>query len=158
MLTRISGENTAWKWTYDAGSMELSGQRKVVTGMDSGHITRTLLVSKKHPHLLIVSRGSLGNLDATATPAHASIKVFDWTKTPSSGKGYDYVSDGSVLAYGVRNEVGVMEDAAGHVWGVENSADNLVRIENGKTTDVHLNNPGEKLNYCASLHLPFRSR
>lgn len=133
--------------------MTLSNQRKIVTGMDNGHVTRTLLVSQKHPNLLIVSRGSLGNLDTTATPAHASVKVFDWKKVPSSN-GYNYVNDGKVLAFGVRNEVGIAEDKAGHVWGVENSADNLMR----GSTDVHQDNPGEKLNYCELFIFRISSR
>ncbi|KZV93096.1 soluble quino protein glucose dehydrogenase [Exidia glandulosa HHB12029] len=140
-----SSENSAWSWKYNPTSMTLSSQKTIVTGMDNGHVTRTLLVSKKHPNLLIVSRGSLGNLDASASSAHASVKVFDWKKVGS--KAYDYVKNGKVLAYGVRNEVGIMEDKAGRVYGVENSADNLVRVENGQTTDVHLDNPGEKLNF-----------
>ncbi|EJD35699.1 soluble quino protein glucose dehydrogenase [Auricularia subglabra TFB-10046 SS5] len=144
-----SSENTAWKWSYNSKNMTVGNQKKIVTGMDNGHVTRTVVVSKKHPNLLIVSRGSLGNLDPTASKAHASIKVFDWKNLPSGDKGYDYTKDGKVFAYGVRNEVGIAEDAAGNFWGVENSADNLVRVKDGKTTDVHIDNPGEKLNYCA---------
>ncbi|KAH7096096.1 soluble quino protein glucose dehydrogenase [Auriculariales sp. MPI-PUGE-AT-0066] len=73
------------------------------------------------------------------------VRVFNWTATPEGG--YNYL-DGRVLAYGVRNEVGLAEDRSGVVWGVENrteSADNLVRVNGGVTTDIHQDNPAEKL-------------
>ncbi|EJD53051.1 soluble quino protein glucose dehydrogenase [Auricularia subglabra TFB-10046 SS5] len=144
-----SSSNTAWKWDYNASALTVSNQRKVVTGMDNDdHVTRTLLVSNAHPNLLIVSRGSNANLDmgaGSASAARAAIKVFDWTTLPAGDVGYDYARDGKLLAYGVRNEVGISEDAAGRVWGVENSADNLVRVRSGVSYDVHQDNPGEKL-------------
>ena len=43
----------------------------------------------------------------------------------------------NLLAYGVRNEVGIVEDGAGPLWGVESSADDLTRTVNGTATDVH---------------------
>ncbi|KZV91095.1 soluble quino protein glucose dehydrogenase [Exidia glandulosa HHB12029] len=143
-----SSSNTAWKWDYNATSLKVSNQKKVVTGMDNDdHVTRTLLVSSAHPSLLIVSRGSNNNLDmgATASSGRAQVKVFDWTKLPSGDVGYDFTSQGKILGYGVRNEVGLVEDGAGRVWGVENSADNLVRVRSGVSYDVHQDNPGEKL-------------
>lgn len=74
------------------------------------------------------------------------MKVFDITKVPAGG--YDYATGGEFMGYGLRNEVGLVEDYVGDVWGVENSADNLVRVDkDGKEFDVHQNNPAEKLNY-----------
>lgn len=40
------------------------------------------------------------------------------------------------------------------MWGVENSADDLTRTANGVTTDVHLNNPAEELNYLGDVSKP----
>ncbi|KAF7326136.1 Soluble quino protein glucose dehydrogenase [Mycena kentingensis (nom. inval.)] len=146
-----SSSNTAWKWDYSASTMTMSNQKKVVTGMDNAdHVTRTLLVSTKSPNLLLVARGSNDNLDlgsVNATAARAQVRVFDWTTLPAGDVGYDYNTQGKILAYGVRNEVGLVEDRAGNVWGVENSADNLVRVRQGVTTDVH---QGESLLGAAS--------
>ncbi|KZV91846.1 soluble quino protein glucose dehydrogenase [Exidia glandulosa HHB12029] len=142
-----SSNNSVWKWNYNPTTFALTNQVLLVTGMNNAdHITRTLLVSKKHPDLLAVSRGSNDNLDtASVDPAQgrAAIKVFDLTAVPSGG--YNYATSGTILAYGARNEVGLTEDASGIVWGVENSADQLTRTKNGVATDVHLDNPGEKL-------------
>ena len=172
-LTLVSSENTAWKWNYNSTALTLSNQKKVVINMaNDDHVTRTLLggwcwlfslpspyvlawnvVSAKHPNYLIVSRGSAANVDTTAatkSSGHGQIRVFDWTNLPSGDTGLDFVSKGSLLAYGVRNEVGIVEDGAGHIWGVENSADDLVRVRGGVSYDVHQNNPGEKLHNCTS--------
>ncbi|QPG94835.1 hypothetical protein C2857_007120 [Epichloe festucae Fl1] len=53
-------------------------------------------------------------------------------------------SDGQVLGWGLRNSVGVADDATtGYIWSVENSIDNMKR----KGVDVHNTNPGEELNF-----------
>lgn len=54
-----------------------------------------------------------------------------------------------MIAYGVRNSVGVTEHPiTGGIWSVENSVDDLAR--SGK--DVHQDNPGEELNYHGYLN------
>ena len=121
-------------------------------GTTGTHITRTLLVSRKHPNLIAVSLGSEVNLDLESIdPAlgRAAVKVFDLRAVPSGG--YDYATQGHMLAYGARNEIGLAEDGAGNVWGVENSADQLTRTKNGVSTDVHIDNPGEKLHNCEQI-------
>jgi len=127
-----SSANNAWGWDYDASTLTLTNQRLLVTGMNnSDHVTRTILRSKAHPELLVIARGSASNLDyasANITSGPAQVRVFDWTSVPAGGHTW---LDGAVLSYGTRNEVGLDEDGAGHVWGVENSADNLVRVVNG---------------------------
>lgn len=40
------------------------------------------------------------------------------------------------------------------VWGVENSGDDLTRKVGTTSTDIHINNPAEELNYRASLSSP----
>jgi glucose/arabinose dehydrogenase len=141
-----SSSDIAWSWDYNADSASVSNPRLIVTGMGgTSHSTRTLHISPLHPNLLIVSRGSDGNIDASAattTSGHSQVKVFDLGKVPDGG--YQYASDGGILAYGVRNEVGVTTDLYGHVWGVENSADELER--NG--TSISKDNPAEELNSC----------
>jgi glucose/arabinose dehydrogenase len=142
-----SSRDNAWSWDYDADSASISNPRLIITGMGAtSHSTRTLHISPLHPNLLIVSRGSDGNIDvsaATAASGHSQVKVFDLSKVPDGG--YQYASAGGILAYGVRNEVGVTSDLYGHVWGVENSADDLVR--NG--TSISKDNPAEELHSCS---------
>ncbi|EJD43586.1 soluble quino protein glucose dehydrogenase [Auricularia subglabra TFB-10046 SS5] len=143
----VSSNHTVWKFDYNANTFALSNQQMIITGMNNAdHITRTLHISEKHPNLLSVSRGSNDNLDMLSispSEARAAVKVFDLSAVPAGG--YDYARDGHFLAYGARNEIGLAEDRAGNVWGVENSADQLARTKDGVSTDVHIDNPGEKL-------------
>ncbi|PPQ71370.1 hypothetical protein CVT24_011756 [Panaeolus cyanescens] len=139
-----SSSDIAWSWTYDAASMTASDRRTLITGMHNvGHTTRTLLVSKKYPNLLMASVGSDGNIDLPSfhpASGRAQIRVFDQNTLPSNGVPY---TQGRVLGYGLRNDVGMAEDAAGIVHSVENSMDNAYRTINGVRTDVHNDNPGE---------------
>lgn len=120
-----SSERQAWSWDYDATTMQVSNQKVVVTGMDSGiHSTRNLLVSPKDPNLVMLQVGSNSNLDmqsADAATGRAIIKIFDMSKAPANG--YNYKTDGEVFGYGLRNEIGFTADPNGHIWGVENSGD-----------------------------------
>jgi glucose/arabinose dehydrogenase len=151
-----SSEDSAWSWKYNATDASVSDVRLIVSGMgNTTHSTRTLQISPLHPNLLVVSRGSDGNIDPSAasiTSGHSQVKVFDLNKIPDGG--YDHTADGRVMAYGVRNDVGITTDSNGHLWGVENSADNLER--NG--TSISKDNPAEKLNYCTPTSSKLTSR
>ena len=145
-----SSATSVFAWAYDAATMSISGSsRTIVTGMDSkGHITRSLSIPPKYPNLLLVSHGSNGNIDYGSLDiktGRACIKVFNTTTIPPNG--YDYINSGTQLGYGLRNEVGLAFDAASHLWGVENSADELYRTINGVSTDIHNDNPADELNY-----------
>lgn len=77
---------------------------------NGGHSTRTLLVSKFNPDLLLVSRGSDGNIDSQAayiTTGHSTIKYFNISEIMSSPA--DHAQGGVVLGWGLRNSVGVGE-------------------------------------------------
>ena len=144
-LYASSSEN-AWGWKYNADEASVSNPQLIVSGMGgTSHSTRTLHISPLHPNLLIITRGSDGNIDpsaATTSSGHSQVKVFDLNHVPEGG--YTYANDGGILGYGVRNEVGVTSDSQGHIWGVMNSADDLER--NGTT--ISKDNPAEELNYC----------
>ncbi|TRX93039.1 hypothetical protein FHL15_006177 [Xylaria flabelliformis] len=139
-----SGERSVWSWTYDPATRTVSNQKTVITGMDSGiHSTRNVIVVKQQPNLILVQVGSNANLDMqSAQPAtgRAIIKIFDMTNAPAAG--HNYKTAGEVFAYGLRNEIGFVQDPAGIVWGVENSGDDF-RLNN---QDIHQDNPAEKLN------------
>ena len=108
-----SSMTTVYAWPYTASSASVGTRTTIITGMYSGgaHVTRTLQAVPHAPNLLIVSHGSNDNWDyasGNAKTGRAIIKVFDLSAAPSAG--YNYVSGGSVVSYGMRNEVGVAFD------------------------------------------------
>ncbi|KAI0126091.1 soluble quino protein glucose/sorbosone dehydrogenase [Xylariales sp. AK1849] len=152
-----SSPTSVYTWSYDSPSGTLGADiNTVVTGMvDSGHATRTLIISPEYPELLVVSHGSNGNMDYAAVnsrTARAIVKVFNTSTTPAGG--YDFVTQGWNAGYGLRNEVGLAFDGNGMLWGVENSGDSFVRTVNGVSTDIHTNNPAEELNLLGDVSLP----
>ncbi|OTA62056.1 soluble quino protein glucose dehydrogenase [Hypoxylon sp. EC38] len=151
-----SSQTTVWSWAYDSAALTLTGQKTVVSGIGQGvHSTRTTVVSPKNPNLILVSVGSNSNWDnPTIDPSvgRAIVKVFDVSKAPANG--YSFNSQGTVLGYGLRNEVALAFDPNGHVWGAENSGDDFRRTVNGQSTDIHIDNPAEELNYLGDPEKP----
>lgn len=145
-----SSVDAAFSWPYDAEAVTLGTKSTIVTGMtNTGHSTRTLLLSKKEPGWLILSRGSEGNIDPLAedkSTGHSQLKAFDITNLTASP--YDFTTDGRLLGWGMRNAVGVGEEpTTGGIFTVENSADNVAR----SGTDIHATNPGEEMNFVGTL-------
>ena len=123
----------------------------LVKGMASGdHTTRTILYPLHVEGMLVVAKGSGSNLDYGATSSNTGIsqvKAFSLAVVPHEG--WNYASDGTMLGWGLRNEVGVGEHpTTGGIWGVENSVDQLTR----SGVDVHSDNPGEELNFLGYLN------
>ncbi|KAF2030144.1 soluble quino protein glucose dehydrogenase [Setomelanomma holmii] len=148
-----SSHSNVYAWTYDAQQGRVSGEsRDIVEGMgdDEGHTTRTLLLSAKEPSLLLVSRGSVGNIDpqtVDVTTGVSTIKAFNISNITDSA--YQHARDGLLLGWGLRNSVGVAEDpVTGAIYSVENSVDNIQR--DGQT--INQNNPGEELNFHGYLN------
>lgn len=111
-----SSATSVFAWSYDSKTMVASEtSRTVISGMGSrGHVTRTLAIPPKHSNLLIVSHGSDDNFDygsADIKTARSCVKVFDMTKPPDDG--FNYVSEGYQMGYGLRNEVGLAFDGDG---------------------------------------------
>ena len=145
-----STSESAFRWQYSAGKQSVSNQETLVTNMsNSDHTTRTLLLSKLAPEMLLVTRGSMSNIDALAedkSTGHAQVKAFNLSTLNGP---YDFVSEGTLLAWGVRNDVGVDEEpTTGRIYTVENSVDEMSR--NGK--DIHNTNPAEELNFIGFLN------
>jgi glucose/arabinose dehydrogenase len=117
----------------------------------SGHVTRTLLLSRKVDSTLIISRGSDSNIDPAAadvTSGHSQIRAFNIGDL-AGDQNYTYASDGLRLGWGLRNSVGVAEHpVTGGIWSVENSADNIQR----DSVSVREDNPGEELNFHGYLN------
>ncbi|KAG9230707.1 hypothetical protein BJ875DRAFT_471416 [Amylocarpus encephaloides] len=149
-----SSSDAVYSWAYDPATGTVSGANQtLVTGMQNGgHTTRTLMMSQKYPGMLVVSRGSDGNIDIAATTleyGHSQIRAFNVSNLTSTSPPYDFTTQGRRLGWGLRNSVGIAEEpTSGGIYSVENSADNMRR--NG--VEIRENNPGEELNFHGSLN------
>jgi hypothetical protein len=119
-----------WKFNYNPSTVTATNGVVIVNSMNNAdHITRTIVNPIKNPTLLVVSRGSNDNLDLdsfSSTAGRAMVKVFNLNSVPSGG--YNFTTQGnplsgrylphthpstlspagSVLGYGIRNEVGMV--------------------------------------------------
>jgi glucose/arabinose dehydrogenase len=80
---------------------------------NGGHSTRTLLIPRTNPDVLLVSRGSDGNLDlgtADVNSGRSQIRIFNISQLRSTPA--DYSTSGELLGWGLRNSVGVGEDVS----------------------------------------------
>eukprot|EP00026_Physarum_polycephalum_P007988 Phypoly_transcript_08061.p1 GENE.Phypoly_transcript_08061~~Phypoly_transcript_08061.p1 ORF type:complete len:445 (+),score=44.38 Phypoly_transcript_08061:186-1520(+) len=129
-----SSPTTVYRWPYTVGTRKTLGTpQTVITNIPgSGHNTRTLVYNDG---TLIVSVGSNGNVDKSGQAGVYSFKVSDFPTTFDTK---------TVIASGVRNEVGLRFDPQGRIWGVENGFDDLFRSDLGG--DIHQQNPGEEVN------------
>mmetsp|Transcript_17561 Transcript_17561/g.43802 ORF Transcript_17561/g.43802 Transcript_17561/m.43802 type:complete len:453 (-) Transcript_17561:39-1397(-) len=112
-------------------------------GAPQGHTTRTI-VFEQSTGTMYVSVGSNRNVDEDSY--RSRIRLFGDLRNPSASESLFPVDfeDMHVFADGLRNEVGMAFDKHGILWGVENSADNLIRDDLGG--DIHEDNPSEELN------------
>ncbi|KAI2641273.1 soluble quino protein glucose dehydrogenase [Xylaria nigripes] len=154
MTLYASSAKSVFSWAYEPSTGNVSQDSvTVVSGMaSSDHVSRTLIIPPHRPDLLIVSHGSNANIDPDAIhpdSASAIVKVFNVSSVPAGG--YNFKSQGWNAGFGLRNEVGLAFDGNNMLWGVENSADNIVRTINGTTTDVHNDNPAEELNFLGDV-------
>lgn len=98
--------------------------------------------------MLIVTRGSTSNIDPLAEAVdtgHSQIKVFNLMNMTGP---YDFNTDGLLLGWGLRNDVGIAEDPMhGGLYSVENSVDQMTRMG----VDIHATNPGEEMNYLGTM-------
>ncbi|KAK0710840.1 hypothetical protein B0H67DRAFT_646266 [Lasiosphaeris hirsuta] len=100
--------------------------------------------------VITVARGSNGSIDTATTSQLAGrsmIKTFSMSNALATAA--QYVTDGEVLGWGLRNIVGMGEDPVyGGVRSVENSLDEA-RVG---VKDVHNDNPAEKASYHGVLN------
>ncbi|TVY83852.1 Cellobiose dehydrogenase [Lachnellula suecica] len=151
-----SAMTVVYKWTYNVTSTSVGNSTSIITGLyNGGHPSRTLLLAPHKPNLLLVAQGSDDNWDYESIDpavARAVVKVFDISAIPKDG--YKYTTDGYLMGYGLRNEVGLVFDSNNMLWGVENSGDQLTRTIQGNMTDIHEDNPADKLNYLGDITAP----
>lgn len=139
-----SSDTTVYRFAYKKGAHAASSAAEVVVRdiPSGGHSTRTLVFDSQQR--LYVSVGSSGNVDTGERELALRSQIRRFTipdKLPSGGMPY---TSGSVIASGMRNEVGLYVDSGDHLWGVENGRDNVHDNELGG--DIHNDNPGEKIN------------
>ncbi|KAF2425504.1 soluble quino protein glucose dehydrogenase, partial [Tothia fuscella] len=139
-----------YAWSYDSKSMKTTGEPKsIITGFGKpgGHSTRTILALKKSPGTLLVSRGSVGNLDPDARvigSGASQIRAFD---VSDLSKEYKY-PDGELIGWGLRNSIGLGENPVdGGIWSNENGNDNMNRTG----VPIHNDSPGEEINYHGTM-------
>lgn len=108
----VSSMTTAWELAYDAEAQTVSDKRVVVRNMYSGgHPTRSLVIPPATPNLLVMQLGSNANFDMESLDirtARANVKVFDVAAAPEGG--WDWVTEGWDLGYGLRNDVALAVD------------------------------------------------
>ncbi|KAF2691197.1 soluble quino protein glucose dehydrogenase [Lentithecium fluviatile CBS 122367] len=142
-----SSMENVFKYEYDANGQSIKGSGiTIVSGMTTQEtLTRTLLLSRKTKGKLLVSRGSDENIDLSTVDVNdgqSQIRIFDATKETGD------FEQGTTLAWGLRNAVGVAENPRdGGIWSTEANADNVER----DGMDIHENNPAEELNYHGKL-------
>jgi glucose/arabinose dehydrogenase len=139
-------------YSYDAATGQVGQGKQIVTGMSfqGTHPTRAIATSKWSPDTILVARGSQSNVDTSTTQqsaARSMIKSFSISQGMQTA--YNYNTGGEVLAWGLRNIVGMSEDPAfGGFWSVENQMDDIKL--NGR--DIHNDNPAERLSYHGVLN------
>ncbi|OAP55167.1 hypothetical protein AYL99_10867 [Fonsecaea erecta] len=146
-----SSSDQVFSWQYSQSSRTVSNRTILVNNMaGTDHTTRTLLLSKKAPGLLVVTRGSTSNIDfaaASLSSGHSQIKAFNLTN--QTGTPYNFDTAGLRLGWGLRNDVGIAEHpVSGGLYSVENSADQITRMG----VDVHQDNPAEEMNFLGYLN------
>lgn len=144
-----STPDVAYEWDYDAGDMEVKNRKELITGMlGPGQNTRTLLASRKHSDYLVVSVGSGSNIDDGAfvtSTGRAQIRSFN-TKNIDTSAAFTDDNHGKIMAFGMRNSVGIAEDREGTIHSVDNSVDDAYRVNivTSQVVDIHQHNPAEK--------------
>ena len=114
--------------------------------------TRTLVMSRKSPGNIIVSRGSSQDFDLDALNVNtglSQLKAFSLGNLSSSSPPYNFNTDGRLLGWGLRNAVGVGEHPiSGGIYSLDQGVDGMTR----SGQDIHENNPGEELNFHGYLN------
>lgn len=109
----VSSSTDVWAYPYDAANGTVGQAKNIITGMkQGGHATRTLLVPRHNTDLLLVSRGSDGNVDeptSDITSGRSQLRTFKIADLLNGDHAVDY-TDGAVLGWGLRNSVGVADD------------------------------------------------
>ena len=110
----MSTATDVFAYPYNPTDGTVGPEKKIITIPKQGgsHQSRTLLVPRHDPNLLLVSRGSENNIDEEAAKvetARSQIRVFQIDELLRKNSPTPY-AEGAVLGWGLRNSVGVGED------------------------------------------------
>jgi glucose/arabinose dehydrogenase len=167
-----STDSAVYRWSFNTGDGEASigvtvvGERELVIqnidadgmggAIPGAHSTRTLAFGEDDDNVgrLYVSVGSASNVDTDSF--RSRIRRFSLQNNNTNTSmifPMDFVEDGQVFADGLRDEVGLAFDRYGVLWGVESSAEDLVRSDLGG--DIHNDNPvrSSTFRYKNSFHI-----
>lgn len=105
-----------FSWDYNGATGTVSNRKTLIEGMSqNGHRPKTLVVPKDRPDLLLVHRGSDGNIDSSTTQigsGKSQVRVFKIADLERATAQY---ASGEVIAWGVRNTVALGQDSKGGV-------------------------------------------
>jgi glucose/arabinose dehydrogenase len=130
-----------YRWEYSKGRRDNLGEPELIvqnipTVANQSLHTRSVLVTKD---LLYVSIGAEQNVDPDL--GRAAIVTFPISSNTTLPFNW---TDGTVVATGLRNAVGLALDASGRLWAVDTSADEKYRADLGG--DISQDNPADELN------------
>lgn len=139
-------------YDYDSTTARTIGTNYTtwVEGMSgSDHTTLTLLLSRKAPGTILISRGSTENMDWGATDKATGISnIRSFSVAPPFQKTKQY-TECILIGMGLRNSIGMDEHPIlGGIWSNENAADDIRRDK----IDTHENVPGEEINFHGYLN------
>ncbi|KAG8738889.1 hypothetical protein FRC10_006406 [Ceratobasidium sp. 414] len=161
-----SSQERVFRWEYDPRNAVVLGDPVTLTWnmtnvnpIPPDHVTRTILLEPAvngASQYMLVTRGASGNWDSSAADPRsgtAQIRRFGpLDNVPAGGWAWQ---QGKVLAYGLRNGVGIAFSKDGKsLWEVDNGSDNVF----WRGVDVHQDNPAEELNnipLTASVNPPY---
>lgn len=113
------------------------------------HTTRSLHRAKSVPNTLVVQYGASANLDPLAADLQTgigSVKAFKLTS--GFPQPQDYLKDGLLLGWGLRNAVGIAEHPRnGNLYGLENG----ISFLNRSGVSIEFENPADELNLLGPL-------
>lgn len=110
----VSSTENVYQYVYDGVAGTATGRKTLVTGMTvpgTTHPTRSLLVSRADPDLLLVQRGSNGNLDADAAReeiGRSVVRYFNISDVAAASQ--PFATGGSLLGMGLRNSEAIGEN------------------------------------------------
>ena len=98
-----SSTDKVFSWAYSSGMQETTSDSTTLVNnmVNSDHSTRTLLLSRQVPGLMVVSRGSASNTDPQSkniNSGHAQVKAFNLRNMTNSP--YNFDEDGLLLGWG----------------------------------------------------------
>ncbi|KAK2013888.1 hypothetical protein LZ32DRAFT_604142 [Colletotrichum eremochloae] len=92
---------------------------------NTDHRTRTILLHKKTPYILLVARGTAANIDEDAPEeytGHSQLRAFGTRSLGGNSQPFNFAAQGTMLGWRLQNPVGVAEEPIiGGIWAVKDS-------------------------------------